>query len=654
MVFLTVSLCLLCAAVFGAAGWFAAVRRARAERSTLEARLYRLEKSAGRPARERLRNLQQRTGVVYLDGLVSSGSREVARLFDGGLAHASQGRWEAAARDWEQAGRQADASGARALGLLVACCRLMAGQREGARAAVEGVLVESARACDRPAEASCRFVMGEVEHEERKHAAARACYAASLRLWRGLGDEEMEGRAFAGMAEESELLLEWDAALEYHRAALRIEEESGDRARAAARYGAIGAILARQGRAEEALAAYEAGLSLARRAQDRAREAGYLAAAGELFLGQGDVRRAREALEKALRMCRDARKPEAEVHVLLHLAEAHRRSGEGDAALEYWERALELGRKLGERRAVAQGLAGVAASITAHGDFDRAEKLYEEAVGLDREMKDDGLLSRHLAGLARVMLFQHESGAAEQALREALEAGRRSRDAQAELAAAVEMGRALRKQGRADETIAMLDRYRNAASAAPEVVARLHAELGLGYLARHEPQAALVALKEAAKLQGSTPSRELGLTLVNLGAALSAGREREGGMRSIEDGLKLLHDRGTIADEVWALRTLAEVNRQQGSPDRARQNLDRALDLAREENDGMAEAECLFALGRLAESADDLARARSLLEQASRAFHRAGAEAKAKEVADEVRRQPRAGAGVRFLDEKPD
>ncbi|MEO0081013.1 MAG: tetratricopeptide repeat protein [candidate division WOR-3 bacterium] len=617
----------------------------------IEARLYRLEKDSNREASGRLRIMQRRTGVLYFDGLTYSTSRGIARPFRDGLEHASHGQWDRASCEWTEAHKLASGSEAVALEFLIACCLLMSNRVEAARTTLVSALKHSRRLRDRAGMASCCFVLGRLEREERRYAASHSHFLASSRLWDSLGDLELEARALAEAAEVAGLMGMWQRSLRLHRQSLRLSEENEDKVSAAARYAAIGTIMVQQGEFDKARAAHEDGLHLARQAGDRLAEAEHLLAIAEIHLLQASPKRALEVLERSLRLYRNVRHPAGQARALLRIALIHQRLGDVNAAMEHSEQALRLSRGIGDRQLVAQALEGVAEGMMAHGAHEQAEALLEEAVALDREIGDATRLARHLVALGRALLAQREDTKAEEVLREAVSFSRKAVDQRTELWAAVELSRVLRKQARTDEAMKLLVHYRSLNVTDLEVGARLRTEIGLCFLALNDSDRAVAELRQASQLWPPGFSRERGAALVELGRALVASNESAAGIRSIEEGLHLLRESGHRSDESWALRVLAEVNRQQGNPELARHNLARALELARQEQDTLAEAESLVALGRLAAAQQDYGQAKSSLELALRTFVRTGLESRANELADELRRLPHAGVGVRFLDE---
>lgn len=626
-------------------------RRSAAEKEfCFQLRLYRLEKNAARGAQERLRIMRQRTGIVYLDGLVAA-TGETGCRFEQGMQAAAKGLWDSALAEWTEAGRNAAGSEQVALRFLVGCCHFVSGRADKARQSLDGALTLARKHRDLACAASCLYVLGRLEKEGKKYEASRKHYEESARLWALLGDMEREAKALVDAAEVEEETGRGEQALELHRRALLVLEKFNDKRGAAQRYASAGRILEARGELDRARGAYEGSLHLARQCQDRLTEAAAQSSIAGILLKQGSVQRAQEAYERSLRLYRDTQQLSGQARTLLQLALCREQVGDTKATIDLYEQALRLGRRVGDRRLIARSLAGMAEAMAAHVEHERILAFLEEAVTLDRESRNEEDLARHLVSLGRAHLGQREADKAQAVLREALDLSRRRRDRETEIRAALELSRALRDLGRGEEALSLLESCQDGRMADGKDAARLHAELGLALLQQARPADAVPELKRAIEAGKGERGREHGRMLVSLGRALSGGGDQDAGMRAMEDGIRVLHECGAMSDEAWALRVLAEENQVRGKHELARQSLDRALVLARGAEDEVEEATCLVELGRLAGAGGNSAQARAFLEQAARVFGRAGRQTQAREILDELRRMPHGGVGVQLVDD---
>ncbi len=651
---LTIGLCLAVCALTTLIVFF--VSRAAAQRRIVrfESRLTKLERTASREALDQLRTMRYRVGTVYLDGLVFTSDKAVARLFSAGLHDAARANWDRALNNWGGARKSADGSEAVALDFLCGCCHILRGRAEEARTIMVTALKAASKQGNRAGKASCLFALGSLEEGERQYRQARFHFAASSELWRILGEVHEQTNSLTRLAEVIEKLGDTHRALEIRRHTLRLMEKSGDKKGMAAQYGAIGDIFARQGDMDQARAAHEDGLHLARQSGDRLAEAERLAAIGDIHLSQDSLKRALDVFERALKIYREVHKPYGQARVLYKLAVVHRRLGDQGIALEYYEYSLKLARRIGDRVLQARNLEGVASGCVTQGAFERALPLLEEAIKLDRETESTTNLVNHLVAFGKVLLEQHEFLKAEQCLKEALTLARHIGTAHAGIPGIFELSRALRGQGKDTEVLELLEKHKSRIRGLnnPKLEAALHSAVGLSYLALNRHDLAVSELKTVIDLRRKLSSKtELGRDLVNLGVALEGQGKADGGRSSIENGLRELHSAGAKTDEAWALCALAEVHMHAGRFRSVRQNLVRALELSREADDAQKEGDCLLGLGRLCVAERESDQARLCFEQAERIYSRLSVEEKLKQVRDELGRIPHSETGVQFLDD---
>jgi len=644
-----VALCAVFALVFFFLGRASAARQYQGR----EVRLVRLERKGSVDHAGRLRAMRRRVGVLYLDGLPFTGPGEVGRLYEDGLKHAARGGWDRALRTWSEASARAEGSEKAALEFLCGGCHLLRRRLDMAKQAFGHGLRLAARADDKTGIASCRFALGEIVLTTEPDLA-KEHFAESVRLWQALGDKADEVRGLSRLAELARRRGDVTQSMDYHRQALNLTEELKDAVGAALQYAEIGDMMAEEGDLDKARAAYEDGLHLARRAKDRRVDARLLSSVGRIHLVQGSFRRALDAFGRVLKLYRELGDQSGQTFALQQLAQAHRGMGQSDVALEFFERALSQARKTGERQLEAGCLAGIAVGLAAHGNYERATELLERAVDLARETKADADLSSYLGALGQVSLKRRRLEEAERQMREALAIAERSGDATTVMKRKVELAGALRLQGRNEEALVMLEGSGVLQDSAPdsELRARANHEAGLNHLAAGDAERAVTELTRAVAIRRKLKTDlELGRTLVGLGLAEKSRRNLDVALRMMEDGLKLLNTAGTRADEAWALRRIGGVNELRGNPEAARENLLRALDLSQEVGDGRGEASSLVRLGRLCAAHGDIEEARGYLQQAARVYVRIGADADARDVSQALRRLPRPGTGVRFIDD---
>jgi predicted ATPase/Tfp pilus assembly protein PilF len=208
-----------------------------------------------------------------------------------------------------------------------------------ALAAAGGSTVERARALEGA---------GLLAEAQGAYEDATRLLAASLALWREVGDQAGAARALANQG----LVAGWQ----------------GD-------FGRARAFL------DEALALFRA-----LDAQDDLAET--LTTLGIFVEFHGDSRLAWSLLEEGLSVFRAVGDGRGMANTLGHMAVTARRHGEYARALTLYEEALTHARAVGDRRGIARWLNGLALSVASQGEYDRAQTLLEESLALSRTQRD--------------------------------------------------------------------------------------------------------------------------------------------------------------------------------------------------------------------------------------------------------------------------
>jgi len=307
----------------------------------LEARVVRAERLAAGDLTDRLRTLRRKVGVLYLDGLPTTRSRQLYDAFANGVKHASRDQWDQAARLWQEALEHARDSERTALLFLIGACHLAAGRHAEARGAFDTALAAARTGEDRYAVAATVNAQAMVAREEGGTTRALSGFARAAQIWEELGELRDQARALRRAAESCEDQGDLEQALGWHREAFKQAERAGDAVGAVREYGAACRILVRQNDYDAARAVCEDGLLLARKVGDRDGEVDLLVTIGEILLRQRSYKRALDVLERALRHRGGGHVRHSEARILAGLAKASEGMARADVASEYYERALE-------------------------------------------------------------------------------------------------------------------------------------------------------------------------------------------------------------------------------------------------------------------------------------------------------------------------
>ncbi len=372
------------------------------------------------------------------------------------------------------------------------------------------------------------------EYERAVHAYGRA-----RELWRVAGRRDLEADVLSNLGVVHRNQGDPERALEHYLSALEIRQDLGNpvvearilRNVAQARYDLR--------KTDEALADYRRALDLSQAAGDRSGEAIALNGIGQCLLALGQMPEAREAFEEALAVSRAARRRYLEAVSIAHLGLWSRRQGDLGTALSNYQRALELFETLGRRENVAEVRQNLG---TAYVELGQLERSLEEFRRVEQ--------SRRSAGNSRLAAVAGLSSAWVR----------------------ITLGEA----GQAREELRALVAERRGAEDHDTEAEALHA-LGFAYLAEGRPKLARDALELALARWRATGRRVAeARTTALLGRALHELGDL-GAARAFRDALSIGRRIDHPVATALSLRGLAEIEREQGHLEPAREYLEEAL-----------------------------------------------------------------------------
>jgi predicted ATPase/DNA-binding SARP family transcriptional activator len=270
--------------------------------------------------------------------------------------------------------------------------------------------------------------------------AAPARFAASVALWRELGDRRALAHAMGWLGGCSEYsrripLLEesvalarevgdpwvlglvlWHYALNVNRfqsdpeRARMLAEESaallrkvGDLWSLGRPLGTLAFIAWGQGDHAAAVEFFQEALDGARAVGDRWGIGTNLSYRGAVVREQGDYGAAQALLEESLAIFRELGDNPGTVNTLIFMAEVVRAQGDDEKARALYEDALSLAREAEDKHNLMHLLAAIGHAAREQGDYRRARGLYQESLALRREVRDIHAIAQSLedfAGLA--------------------------------------------------------------------------------------------------------------------------------------------------------------------------------------------------------------------------------------------------------------
>ena len=351
-----------------------------------------------------------------------------------------------------------------------------------------------------------------------------------------------------------------------------------------------------------------------------------LLASGRVDIKSGDAQGSLDPLNKALSLTIQFDNQEQKGNVLQALGNAYQRLNKPEDALGNFKQALEIRRKVGDQRGIGTSLEQIAQIEDALGDTKAALASYEEAAKVQRAIGDKGGLTLSLGSLGSSYLDHGQNDKSLEYSNQALQIARDNGDQSSQADILINIGGAhfnksefqdaltyyqqaydIRSKLNQDTTDALhdlantnvllghydaaLEQYLKAldaqrASGNKNGIARESGDLGALFAVQGRYDAALKAQKEAVDIFQQLGDRTymMEAALAGYGQTLSAvGREDEG-RRNIEDALKLADTAKNNAITAEAINSLGNSYFFAGDNASARQQYERALQLATKSN----------------------------------------------------------------------
>ena len=351
-----------------------------------------------------------------------------------------------------------------------------------------------------------------------------------------------------------------------------------------------------------------------------------LLASGRVDIRSGDAQAALDPLNKALGLAIQFDNQQQKGAILQALGIAYQRLNKLDDALRNFNQALEIRRKIADQRGIAMSLMQLAQVQTDMGNANAALASYEEAVKVDREIGDKNGLTQNLASLGSFYLDRGQNDKALSYINEALQIARETADQPTQAVLLLDIGTAHFNKGEFQDALTYFQqaydirtRLNQNASEALHDLAQTNVQLGqyetalsqymkaldarradsdkagvalesgdMGALfaAQANYSAALKAQQEAVNIYQQLADRPY-LTMAALagyGHTLSAVGRQDEGRKSLEDALKLAPTAKNDAVTAETLNFLGDTYFYAGDYPNARQQYEKALQLATKSN----------------------------------------------------------------------
>ncbi len=343
-----------------------------------------------------------------------------------------------------------------------------------------------------------------------------------------------------------------------------------------------------------------------------------LLASGRVDIRSGDAQAALDPLNKALALAIQFDNQQQKGATLQALGIAYQRLNKLDDALRNFNQALEIRRKIGDERGVAMSLMQMAQVQTDMGNPSAALASYEEAVKVDRQIGDKNGLTQSLASLGSFYLDRGQNDKALPYITEALQVAREIGDQPTQATLLLNIGAAHFNKGEFQDALTYFQqaydirtRLNEDGSEALHDLAQTNVQLGQYETALGQYMKALEARRAGGDKAGvALESGDMGGLFAaqgNYAAALKSQQEAVNIYQQLADRPYL-----TMAALAGYGHTLSAVGRE----DEGRKSLEEALKLAPTAKNDAVTAETLNFLGDSYFYAGDYSNARQQYEKA--------------------------------------
>jgi len=343
-----------------------------------------------------------------------------------------------------------------------------------------------------------------------------------------------------------------------------------------------------------------------------------LLASGRVDIKSGDPQAALDPLNKALSLAIQFDNQEEKGAILQALGVAYQRLNKPEDALSNYNQALEIRRKINDQRGIATSLGQIAQVQESTGNFKAALASYEEAVKVDRTIGDKNGLLQNLISLGSFYLNQGQNDKSLQYANEGLQIARDTGDQMAQATLLQNIGVAHFNKGEFQDALTYFQQAYDIRTRLNQDATEVLHDLALTNIQLGQYDTAVSQLVKALDIERAAGNK-MGIALESgdLGPLFATQGRYDAALKTLQEAVNIfqqLNDRSY--QRVLALaeygRTLAAVGRE----DEGRKNIDEALKLAPDAKNDAATATALNALGDSYFYSGDYANARQQYEKA--------------------------------------
>lgn len=444
---------------------------------------------------------------------------------------------------------------------------------------------------------------GETARErQEKLAAARTKFAATLPLWKSLGEKYWQAKThvlladvFNSLDDKQESIKNYSAAAELFQAINNANEE-------ASASNIVGRILLDTGEKPKALEFLERALKLYRQIGDQDGEASVFNNLGMLYATMGEMRQAKENYRRAVEIYKKTENEFQAAVTLNNLGSAAKQTGEKTLALEYYEQALKIFRLYLNELNEGNTLNNIGTVYADLGEGQKALDSYRQALKILETVGDKGKLAAVLHNTGAIYADWSEIQTALEYYERALPLRRAAGDREGEAVTLNNLGAAYGNLGENQKSL----EYHNQALIIRRAIGDRGGEanslnnIGFLYSETGEAKKALELYQQAILLHRAVGNREgEGVTLNNRGLLYKDLGDLAAAGENYNSSLPLFRAVGFREGEAAALDNIGEIYLRSGKPGEALKNYNQALQIYRSIGDKAGEGVSLNSIGLL-------------------------------------------------------
>jgi tetratricopeptide (TPR) repeat protein len=201
-------------------------------------------------------------------------------------------------------------------------------------------------------------------------------------------DDEISGYLMGSLGILYNQIGSYKKAIKYHKKALVISREIGDKRGEGKRLGNLGNAYLNLGKVKKAIKYYQNALVISKEIGDRQEEGARLVTLGNAYFILGQVEKAIEYYQNALVIAKEIGDRRGEGNAIGNLGNVCRYLGHVEKAMEYYQKTLVIAREIGDRRNEGIWLGNLGIAYRNQGQVKKAIECYEQALDIGKEIKD--------------------------------------------------------------------------------------------------------------------------------------------------------------------------------------------------------------------------------------------------------------------------